>query len=89
MCFYDTLVDTFSVTYLLERLPKVRLRLSRHLGHDLRPVDEEEERPCSIRFRQHVRRDQDNKGWDGGARKRGREMEIEMALSGRKQSREP
>jgi hypothetical protein len=29
---------------LLERLPQVRLGLSRHLGHDLRTVDEEEER---------------------------------------------
>mmetsp|Transcript_30444 Transcript_30444/g.64131 ORF Transcript_30444/g.64131 Transcript_30444/m.64131 type:complete len:464 (+) Transcript_30444:1281-2672(+) len=30
---------------LLERLPQIGLRLPRHFGHDLRPVDEEEEGP--------------------------------------------
>jgi hypothetical protein len=36
---------------LLERLPQVRLRLSRHLRHDLGTVDQEEERSRLVRNR--------------------------------------
>ncbi len=33
---------------LLKRLPQVALALTGQLGHDLRPIDQEEERPCSM-----------------------------------------